>query len=275
LPMWSRKKAVALAKQSVCDERGRLVDAADDTANASQQVSAQAQQKVEAFSVNKSEMLMEQESFTKLISDDFQSLKEGTWQGHHSTKAKVIGELKKKLLDIGSQQSLADALAAALKLKPEQRSGAFAKAAMGFVEECFANHAAKVAQDISALDSEEGSLKHAVVLADAELAEKKGELQRKKKEWDELQDVWVKLEEDAAEASRSAKRLELEMPKLTKAVEKAKLELEKFLELPSLFARLRAQSTAAPEEPCADEEVVAEDETADAETADENSQAIC
>jgi len=262
------KKNVALAKQGECDEKGKLVDAAEDAADAARVASTTARQQVEAFSMKKSEMLLDKESFAKLLNDDFQPLKEGSFLGNWQRKNKVIGELKKKLVDVGGQQSLADAMAAALKLKPEQRSGVFAKAAMQFVEDCFAKHTAKVVEDISGLDAEDARNKFGVAAAEEIVMDKKGELQQIKKEWDELQDVWVKLEEDSAGATRSLKSLESQLTPLTKSVEKAKLELEKFLELPALFAKLRAQSTSVPEEPSAGEEIAAEEEKGGEEAID-------
>merc|ERR1719230_1523745 len=103
----------------------------------------EARKHVDTFNAKKADMLAEQEGFAKLLSDDFKSLKDGTFLGNWQRKNKVIMELKKKLLDVGGQQSLADAMAAALKLKPEQRNGTFAKAAMQWVEDYFAKQTAK------------------------------------------------------------------------------------------------------------------------------------
>jgi len=267
------KKAVASAKQSECDEKGKLVDAAEEAKAAALTALEEARKQVEAFNAKKSDMLAEQEAFAKLLSDDFKSLKDGTFLGNWQRKNKVIMELKKKLLDVGGQQSLADAMAASLKLKPEQRQGTFAKAAMQWVEDYFAKQTAKLVEDISALDTEEAGLKEGVQAADKVVMDKKGDLQQIKKEWDQLQDVWVKLEEDVALAARDLKSLETQLVPVVKAIEKAKTELDKFLELPALFTKLRAQSTAVAEEPgtptrahstedVAGEDVAAEDDMA-------------
>jgi len=243
------KKITASTKQNACDEKGKLVDAAREGVASAQQVLTAAQEQEKAFNMKKAELFNEQETFAKLLSEGFQPLKDGTLAGTWQKRHKVVGELKKKMLDLGAQASLGEAFEAALKLKPEKREGAFAKATMRFTEELFEKHTAKVAQDISALDPEAASSKAAIDVAEAALAVKKADLQVVSEEWDAMQNVWLQLEKDVAEATSNLNSIEYQIPSLMQGIDKAKADLEKFLEVPALFSKLKEHSTAIPDEP--------------------------
>lgn len=193
-------------------------------------------------------MSSEQEGFAKLLADVFTPLKEGTFQGNWSKKNKHMNELKKKVIELGCQESLGDALVATLKMTPEKREGSFAKVTIQFVEDAFTKHTAQVAQDIAGLDSEAESHKSAIAAADATLAEKKAALEALEKEWNEMQDVWVEKENALAKATKELKSIETRIPRVMKNIDKAQADLDKFLEVPALFAKLKEKSTAAEEE---------------------------
>jgi len=226
--------------------------------NAAQQTLSTAQKEQEGFDGKKAALFAEQENFAKLLSEVFQPLKDGTHTWNGNQRNKQIGVLKKKLLELGAQESLADAMAAALKDKPEKREGAFAKATMQFTEELFAKHTAKVAHDITGLDPEAAGLGAVTSAAEADLAQKKAALSVVATEWDGMQDVWLQLEKESAEAASSLSRVEAEIPQVTESIETAKAALDKFLEIPALFLKLKEHSTAVHEEPA--EETVAEAE---------------
>merc|ERR1719263_2000743 len=100
------------------------------------------------------------------MTDVFEPLKDNAHAGNWRHRNKLVGELAKKLSELGAQESLVDALATTLKMTPEKREGTFAKATMGFAQEYFTKHTAKVAQDISALDAEATSLQAATASAE-------------------------------------------------------------------------------------------------------------
>lgn len=253
------KKGASEAKKSECDEKGKVVDefrARSDTAKAAL---SEAQKAEEEFKKKEAELQAEQESFAKLLADIFQPLKEGQvkqWQ----LRNKQIVELTKKLKSLGAQESLADALAATLKMTPEKRAGTFAQATLKFTEEVFNKHTAQVAADIAGLSAEAEKHKSTIASAQAELDEKNAALKTIEGEWDAMQDVWISLEEEHAKASRSLSQIEARIPKVTKNIDKAKADLEKFLELPALFSKLKEHSTTAAPEP----EEVAEEAAEDA-----------
>jgi len=261
-----QKKAVSASKQAECDEKGKVVDAAKEVSDAAQKKLNDAQAAEAEFNKKKDGLHAEQENFAKLLAEGFVPLKEGTLQGNWRDRNKKVDEMKKKLKECGAQDSLGDALAATLKMSPEKREGTFAKATMEFAEDYFKKHTAKVAADIAGLDAEAATHKAAIASAEGVLAEKKGILNGLEKEWDLMQDDWVKLENSAAEAAKGLSQTEARIPRVNKNIDKAKHDLEKFMEVPALFASLKEKSTAAePEEAEAEEENAGEGEKADEE----------
>lgn len=242
------KKGASEAKKGECDEKGKVVDAHKQASDTAKQALSEAQAAEEEFKKKEADLQAEQENFAKLLADVYQPLKEGTnkqWQ----VRNKHITEVTKKLKSLGAQESLADALAATLKMTPEKRQGTFAQATLKFTEEFFSNHTKQVASDIAGLSAE--AQKHTTTIANAQavLDEKNAALKTVEGEWDAMQDVWIALEEEAAKASRSLSQIEARIPRVSKNIDKAKADLEKFLELPALFAKLKEHSTTAPEEP--------------------------
>jgi chromosome segregation ATPase len=255
------KKATSDAEKSKCDEKGKVVDSVREVSNAAAKALKEAQGAQEAFDAKKAGLAAEQENFAKLLAEVFQPLKEGTLQGNWQKRNKQITELKKKLSELGAQDSLGDALTATLKMTPEKREGTFAKATMQFAEEYFNKHTAKVAQDIAGLDAEAASLQATTASAEGTVAEKKAALDAVEKEWDEMQDVWVAADKEAALAAKGLSQIENRIPRVNKNIDKAKDSLEKFLELPALYSKLKENSTAVPEEP-EEEKKEAEEENA-------------
>lgn len=228
----------------------------------------EAQDAQKAFNGKKAALLTEQDTFAKLLADVFQPLKEGTLKGNPAKQKKLVGDLKSKLKELGAQTALGDALAATLKMTPAKRSGTFAKTTIEFTEEYFTKHTAKVAQDIAGLDAQAASHDTAIAAAEAVLAEKKAASDVVEKEWDAMQDVWIGLESEAATANKELKQIEARIPKVERSVAKTKADLEKFLEIPTLFSQLKLHSTAVEvleEEP----EEAAEAAPAEAEEAEE------
>lgn len=158
--------------------------------------------------------------------------------------------------ELGAQDSLADGLATTLKMTPEKRAGTFAKATIQFAQEIFDKHTAKIAQDLSALDAEEASLKAAVAQEEATSADKKAALEVVDKEFDAMQDIWMGLDKTRAEAAKTEKQVESQLPRAQKNIDKAKADLEKFNTcIVTLFAHLKEFSTAPAEaEPEPEEE---------------------
>merc|ERR1719265_1038886 len=103
-----------------------------------------------------------------------------------------------------------------MKLKPQKRSGSFAKATIGFAEEVFDKHTAKVVEDIAACDAKADTFKKAIADAEVTAAEKKTALEAVEKDWDQMQDVWVQLENESSSATKSLKQIESRMPTLHK-----------------------------------------------------------
>jgi len=265
------KNALSTAKKSECDEKQVVVDEARKVAGGAQHVLTEAHKEEEVGNAKKARLLAEQEGFTQLLAA-FQSLKEGTLQGTSQKHNKVIGELKKKLTELGATGSLADALAETMKLKPQKRGGSFAKATIGFAEELFDKHTVKVVEDIAACDAEATTFKKSIADAEVTAAEKKAVLEAVEKDWDQMQDVWVQLESESSSATRILKQIENRIPTFHKRIDKLKEDLDKFLEVPALFAELKEHSTKAretPEElaPLA-QEPPAESEVPDAEMAE-------
>jgi len=259
------KKGVADAKQAECEEKGKIVDAAREVRDGAQKVLTDAQKAQADFNAKKAGLITEQESFNKLMTDVYEPLRDNTHSGNWRQRNKLISELVKKLSDLGAQDSLAEALGTTLKMTPDKREGTFAKATINFAGEYFNKHKATVAQDISALDTEESSHLTAVSGAESIVAEKKAALDVVEKEWSDIQDVWVGLENTSAEAARAHKQLEGQIPRAQKTIDKANADLEKFMEVPTLFAQLKEKSTVVPEEEPAEEPV--EEEKQDAEEA--------
>jgi len=262
------KRLTAEGKQSECEAKGKVVDAAKKVMIAAQAELTTAKHHQEGLNTKKAALFAEQESFAQLLAESFQPLKDGTHAGNWSKRNKEIGVLRKKLIELGAQESLGDALVAALKEKsPEKREGAFAKATMQFTDEIFAKHTAKVSADIAGLDPEAAGLAAVTTAAEAALEQKKAALDGVSKEWDEMQDVWLQLEKESAESARNLKTIEFQIPHLTDSIEKARAALEKFLEVPALFLKLKEHSTAVPDEP--EEEEPKEEEKAEEAVAEE------
>jgi hypothetical protein len=267
------KKATADSKNSECEEKEKVVDSAREGRDAAAKVLADAQSAQKAFDEKKAHLADEEESFAKLLAEGFQPLKEGTLPGNWQTRNKKIGELKKKLLELGAQESLGDALVSTLKMTPEKREGSFAKVTMEFTEDIFTKHTAKVKQDIAGLDAEAAGHSAAIASAEAALSEKKEALQVVEKEWDAMQDIWTGLSKEASQATKELKQIEMKIPRVTKNIEKAQADLTKFLELPALFSTLKEKSTAAPEEPEETEEKKdVEEDAAEGDKPDEEMQ---
>jgi len=262
------KKDVAESKKGHCDEKGKVVDGVREVSDGAKKGLADAHAAQEAFDAKKAGLTEEQDNFAKLLAETFQPLKEGTMGGNWQTRNKASATLKKKLCELGAQDSLGDALAATLKMSPEKREGTFAKATMEFAQQEFNKHTAKVAQDIAGLDAEAASHVAAIAAAEANAAEKKAALEAEVKEYDAMQDVWVTYDAEAAAAARELKQIEARIPKVEKNIDKAKDALEKFLEVPALFAVLKEKSTAAPAEEAVEEEAAAEEEVGEVEQAD-------
>jgi len=243
------KKSVATSKENECKEQEKVVDAATEVMRAAEQALTTAQQNQEAFNNKKAALFTEQDNFAKLLSDSFQPLKDGTHAWNGTQRNKQVSLVKKKLLELGAQESLADALVVALKDKPEKREGAFAKATMQFTEEAFTKHTAQVAQDIASLDPEAAVFAATIADTEAALAEKKAALQVVQTAWDATQDVWLQLEKDSGEAASALKKIECEIPNAMQFIDFAQAALDKFLEIPALFLKLREHSTAVAEDP--------------------------
>lgn len=241
------KQSVSASKKSECDEKGKVVDAARDVSNGAKAVLTAAQKEEATFNKKKAALLAEQEGFAKLLSETLQPLKDGTLGGQKRTK--MIGEIKNKLSELGAQASLGEAVVTTLKMTPEKRAGTFAKATMSFADEYFAKHTAKLSQDISGLDAEAAMHTAAIAAAEARAAQEKAALDVVDKEWDTMQDGWLALEKESADAARALQKIEAGMPKVTRTIEKLKADLDKFLETPALFAKLKEHSTKVPEEP--------------------------
>lgn len=243
------KKATSASKQAECEEKGTVVGAAKEVLAAAEKVLVDSTQAQEDFNTKKDGLGAEQDNFAKLLSETFQPLKEGTFQGKGAQKTKAMTELKKKLVELGAQESLGDALVATLKLPMEKRDGSFATVMLKFVEEAFSAHTAKVAQDIAGLDTEAATHSSAITAAEASIADKKAALEVVQKEYDELQAAWMALEAEATQAARALKSVEVRIPRVEKSIDKAEADLEKFMEVPALFSKLKEKSTAVPDEP--------------------------
>jgi len=252
----SEEKATTDAKKAECDEKGKVVDAAREVSNAALKVLKDAQKTEADFNKKKSGLLKEQESFGKLMNEVFEQLKANDHKSNWRQRNKHIAELQNKLSELGAQDSLADGLATTLKMTPEKRAGTFAKATIQFAQEIFDKQTAKIAQDISALDAEEASLKAAVAQEEATSADKKAALEVVDKEFDAMQDIWMGLDKTRAEAAKTEKQVESQLPRAQKNIDKAKADLEKFNTcIVTLFAHLKEFSTAPAEaEPEPEEE---------------------
>jgi hypothetical protein len=245
----SEKTATTDAKKAECDEKEKVVNAAREVFDGAKKVLKEAQKAESGFNAKKAGLLKEQEDSNKLMTDVFEPLKDNTHNKDWRQRNKLITELTKKLSELGAQESLVEALATTLKMTPEKREGTFAKATLDFAQEFFTKHNAKVAQDISSLHAEEASLKAAVAQEETTTAEKKAAYDVVEKEWDAMQEVWIGLDKTRAEAAKTEKQLDAQIPRAQKNIDKASADLEKFLEVPTLFAHLKEKSTAAEAEP--------------------------
>jgi len=259
------RKAASAGKKAECDSKQEFVDKAMEVSNAAKKELEGAQAAKAEFDSKKEGLLAEQEGFAKLLGEVFNPLKDGSCAAKGFQKTKLIDQLKKKLKELGAQESLGDALAATLKMTPEKREGTFAKATMQFAEEYFTKHTAKVAADIGGLDGEEASLTAAIAKAEGVATEKKAALDDLTKEWDAMQDIWIGLSNEEGQAEKELKKIEARIPRVNKNIDKSKFDLEKFLEIPELFAKLKEKSTAAPEEPEEPAEEEKAEEAAEAE----------
>lgn len=243
-------KAAADAKQAECDKEGKVVDAAREKSNNSSLALKEAQKAAADFDKKKVELFMEQDNFNKLMTEIFERLKNDKQLSNGRQRNKFIAELQGKLSEVGAQESLVDALASTLKMAPEKRAGTFAKATIGFAQEYFDKHKAKVAQDIASLDAEEAGHRTAVTREEAAAVERRAALECVEKDWDGMQEVWIGLDKIRAEAARGEKLLENQIVRAQEAIDKAQADLEKFMQVPTLFAELKEKSTtAAADEP--------------------------
>jgi len=263
------KKAISTAEQGTCEAKGTVVEAAREVSNTAKAVFGAAQKEEAAFNKKQAELLAEQETFQKQLAEIFVPLKEGTLQGSWQNRNKKVAELQKVLKQIGTQDSLVEAFATTMKMTPEKREGTFAKATMNFVEDVFSKHTAELAKAIAGLDAEGGNVKAALANAEAALNDKKAALEVVEKEFDAMQDIWVGFDKETAVAERALKQIEAKIPRVQKSIDKVKADLEKFLEVPALFAHLKEHSTVAPveEEPMEEEEVAEPDAVAEADAA--------
>jgi chromosome segregation ATPase len=253
------KKAAAAAKKGECDEKKAVVNAAKEASDAAKKMLTDAKTAEKAFNEKKKELLSEQGRFAKLLADVFQPMKEGALKASGHKRNKLAAELKKKLVELGAQQTLGDAIVSISKMTPEKQKGSFAQVSLKFAEEYFTAHTAKVAKDIAGLDEEANGIAAAIAAADAKVTETKAALEVVQKEFDEIHEVWEKSSGEASEEAKVLKQFEAKVPRSAKSVEKAQTDLTKVSDLLALFSKLKEEGTAVPQEP---EEAAQEDTAA-------------
>lgn len=77
--------------------------------------------------------------------------------------------------------------------------------------------------------------------------------------------MWLQLDKESAEAANTLKRFEFQIPNVEENIEAAKADLEKFLEIPALFSKLKEHSTVSNDIDVHEEEQKHEDGAAAAE----------
>lgn len=210
----------------------------------------------EALIASKAAITVEQDDFGKVLETIWEPLKVAAWAGHSWRKReKAVAELTEKLKPVGLDESLVDALAAALKLKPEQRQG-FAQRAMDFAQEAFVKHAASLAEQIASKSAEVDSREKAVTGATAKLTEVQALHVEKEKEWEELQKCCAELETIANTAQTAAAAFHAEIQAAEAGALAEKSNLEAAVALSESFVLLRdspplvvQQPDGAPEAP--------------------------
>jgi chromosome segregation ATPase len=242
------KKATAASKSSECEEKRKVVDAAQEASDAAQKTLKDAKAADAAFNGKKAGLLSEQTNFAKLLAEVFQPLKDAALKASGHKRNKIVAELKKKLVELGAQESLGEALVSISKMTPEKQKGSFAQVSLKFAEEFFTAHTAKVAKDIAGLDEEAAGIASALVAGEAKCTETKDALDVVTKERNEMSEVSSGLSAESRQASKSLKQIESRITKITRSLEKCQVDLTNFLDLSALFSKLKELSTAAPQE---------------------------
>jgi hypothetical protein len=233
------KKSSASSKKELSDEKGKFVEEAASAVKAAEIAVADAQKMQSDCEAQSKQLSADLGNFEELVSVHYTPLKAGTFAGNEWRKRnKVLGELLQKLSEASIEGSLLDAMDMVLKTKPDQRS-AFSVLVLEHAEAFFASHKEQMVQQRSGLDEQANTHQKAHEAAQGVLDEKISTKKKAEEEWDTEQNEWVDLENKAAEAERSLKDLENALDEANEEVEALNNDLEKFLEVPALFAKLK------------------------------------
>jgi len=238
------KKATALSKQSDCEEKSKAVNVAKEAVAQAKEAACIAEKQAEELAAKKATLIATQESFQVLLKEEWQTLKDVTYTGHSWQKRnKAISEFLKKCCEQAQMEgSLVDAVEAALKIKPEQRSN-FALLALDHAEACFKTHMDGAAQHISSLAEEESSHQAAIDSARAALSEKEAQQKDAETAWDAEQTQWVDLENAKEGAANLLKSVENKLEDENNLVGHLADELKSFLQIPALLSELKSPTS--------------------------------
>jgi len=195
----------ASSKEST--EKAEAVQAALEAVHVAQKAVTEAAARVGSLESEKAEAIAEKVEYENLLSETFESLKQGTVAGHWSNKQKLATVVVEMLDKVGLDASLKGALPVALKAKPAER-GPFALKAIEFGEELLAKHIAALTAKLAGFDAEAELRAKAAADAESALTEKNTVLEEKKKEHKDAKAVLHEKEGVLSKAKRDAKALE-------------------------------------------------------------------
>lgn len=240
------------------ESKATAVQAALEAVTAAQAALGEAQKKVGSLESEKAEAIAEKADFEKLLTETFDTLKQGSiaskdWR----QKAKLVEHLLERLDKVGIDASLRGALPVALKEKPSSR-GAFATQAVDFGEDALKKQIAALDAKIGSFDSEGELRAKAVADAEHELNAKISVHEGCMHQHADAKVVSKDMDAALTQGKKNAKALEPKGTKATASLEHAKAALQSILESADKFQELRAGMAQAVEAGEAVEAEVAE-----------------
>jgi len=253
------------AKTLVSAKVGELATKTTEVSEATTEVEA-AKQAVELemkskenFLAEKAAIVAEPEAFQSVLTELWEPLKSSSFPSHqHRKRDKAIAQLVEKLAPLKIEESLLDAVAAALKLRQDKRE-AFAETAFKFLVEAIERHQALLAERVAGTSAEEQEHEKAVADAESKRSEMQEKFAAREKEHEQLQNEWAELETNAKQVERAVRDNESDLKDAQTQVEHAKADVGSALGVTETFMKIKEQQeiavadepTLAPSEPVA------------------------
>jgi len=256
------KSALEAAKKLASDKVDELEKKAKEVTEATTEMEAATQavelemKNKDAFLVEKAAIVAEPEAFQSVLTELWEPLKSSSFGAQQYRKRdKAILQLVEKLAPLEIEESLLDAVAAALKLRQDKREG-FAETAFKFLLEAFEKHQSLLAERVAGTSTKEQEYEKAVKEAETKRSEKQEKLAAREKEHEQLQNEWADLETKSKEAETTVGDTESDLKEAQVELEYAKGAVGSALQVTEAFLKMKEQKEiVAAEEPISNEPV--------------------